>query len=268
MAETPQKEMGFFDHLGELRWRMVKCFIAMLIFAIIIFIYETELVEAIFIGMSKPDFITYDFLCRLSQAMGMEESLCASEIKLQLIETKMGGQFTTSIYLAVIGGIVIAFPYIFYQLWSFVKPGLKKNEIKGTSGIVFYASLLFALGIAFGYWIVSPLCVQFFGTYSISEDIVKTPIFSEYISLIATTTFWTGILFQLPMVIYILSRLGLIGPEFLRTYRKHAVVVVLILAAIITPPDFISQIIVAVPILLLYEIGIFVSASVAKKSAV
>lgn len=242
--------------------------IAILALATVIFIYETEIVETLFIGMAKPDFITYDFLCRLSQATGMEESLCASEIKLQLIDTKMSGQFTSSLYIAIIGGIIVAFPYIFYQIWSFVKPGLKRNEIHGSKGIVFYASLLFALGILFGYYIVSPLCVQFFGTYSISDDILKMPIFSEYINMITTTTFWTGILFELPMVIFILSKIGLIGPEFLRTYRKHAVVVVLILAAIITPPDFISQIIVAVPILLLYEISIFVSASVVKKAKV
>ena len=163
------------------------------------------------------------------------------------------------------GGFVVTFPFIFHQLWSFVKPGLKLNEITATKGIVFYVSLLFFSGIIFGYFVVAPLSVQFFGSYQISKEIENNFTVSSYMGNIFSTIFYSGLLFLLPMVSYLLTRIGLITPDFLRKYRKHAIVVVLILAAIITPPDVVSQIIVSIPIIILYEIGIIVSARLAKK---
>jgi sec-independent protein translocase protein TatC len=151
------------------------------------------------------------------------------------------------------------------QIWGFIKPGLKGNEIKATSGVVFWASFLFLIGISFGYFIIAPLTVQFFGNYTMSEDILNQPTISDYIGIITSTTFWTGLLFLLPVVISILTKIGIVGPEFLRKYRKHAIVIVLIAAAIITPPDIFSQIIVAIPILILYEISIFVSARIERR---
>jgi sec-independent protein translocase protein TatC len=191
--------------------------------------------------------------------------ICIEEIPLKMQSMTMGGQFSYALMMSFMGGFVIAFPYFFYQLWSFVKPGLKLNEINATKGIVFYVSLLFFSGIIFGYFIVAPLSVQFFGSYQISKEIQNNFTVSSYMGTIFSTIFYTGLLFLLPIVSYLLTRIGLITPDFLRKYRKHAIVAVLILAAIITPPDVVSQIIVSIPIVILYEIGILVSARAAKK---
>jgi sec-independent protein translocase protein TatC len=259
------KEMSFIDHLDELRWRLVKSAACIIVLAVIMFIYTETIIENIYINMSETDFITYRYLCTAGKYLGIDDILCASKINLELQSIKMTGQFGTNIYFAIIAGIVMSFPFILFQLWSFVKPGLKANEIQATKGIVFYASVLFFTGIFFGYFLISPLCVQFFGNYTMSDKIKNIFTISDYISVITTTTFYTGLLFELPVIIYILTKLGIVGPDFLRRYRKHAVVVVLILAAIITPPDFFSQILVAIPILLLYEISIMVSSRAEKK---
>jgi sec-independent protein translocase protein TatC len=177
----------------------------------------------------------------------------------------MSGQFSYALMMSILGGIVLSFPFIFYQIWAFVKPGLKQNEKSVAKGIVFYVTILFFTGILFGYFIVAPLTVQFFGAYQISKDIQNIFTISSYLSTILSTVFYTGLLFLLPVVAYIFTRLGVITPVFLKKYRKHAIVGVLILAAAITPPDVISQIIVAIPIVLLYEIGIIVSLRVHNK---
>lgn len=258
-SKTDKKEMSFFGHLEELRWRLVKMAAAIMLVAIVLFFYTEWIIDTVYISMSKTDFITYRWFCAAGHFFGVQDILCAKEIKLQLQSIKMTGQFSTNIYFAFVGGIVVSFPYLVAQIWGFVKPGLKKMEINATKGLVFWASFLFLIGVSFGYFIIAPLTVQFFGNYSMSESIQNIPTIGDYIGIITSTTFWTGLLFELPVVIYVLTRLGVVGPDFLRTYRKHAIVVVLILAAIITPPDFFSQIVVAIPILILYEISIFVS---------
>jgi len=163
------------------------------------------------------------------------------------------------------GGIVVAFPFIFYQFWSFLKPGLKKTEIKVTRGVVFFASILFFTGIAFGYFLISPLCVQFFGGYKLTAEIQNNFTISSYMSMITTSTFFSGLFFELPIIIFALSKLGIVSTALLKKYRKHALVFILILSAVITPPDVISQILVSIPILFLYELGIIVAKSVEKK---
>jgi sec-independent protein translocase protein TatC len=260
-----KKEMSFFGHLEEMRWRLVRIAAAIVIVGIALFIFTEPIIETVYISMSKPDFITYQWFCEMGKMLDMEKDLCVSEIKLQLQSVKMTGQFSTNLYFCLIGAIVITFPFMAGQIWGFIKPGLKGNEIKATSGVVFWASLLFLLGISFGYFIIAPLTVQFFGNYTMSEDILNQPTISDYIGIITSTTFWTGLLFLLPVVISILTKIGIVGPEFLRKYRKHAIVVVLIAAAIITPPDIFSQILVSIPILILYEISIFVSARIERR---
>jgi sec-independent protein translocase protein TatC len=193
--------------------------------------------------------------------------VCIEEIPIKMQSMTMGGQFSYALMMSFMGGIVISFPYLFYQLWSFVKPGLKLNEINATKGIVFYVSVLFFLGIIFGYFVVAPISVQFFGSYQISKQIENNFTISSYMSTVISTIFYSGLLFLLPVVSYILTRIGIITPAFLRKFRKHSIVAVLILAAIITPPDVISQIIVSIPIFILYEVGILVSARAAKKMA-
>jgi sec-independent protein translocase protein TatC len=256
--------MSFLGHLEELRWRLVRMAAAIILAAIFIFIYTTELVEHVFLNMTTPDFITFRAMCKLSMMLGMEQGLCVGEIPVTYQSTDPAGQMNVNIYFAFIGGIIVVFPYIFYQVWSFIKPALKDKEKKAARGIIFYTSILFFLGILFGYFVVTPMSVQFFGQYQLSPKVQNEWDISTYMTFITTTTFYTGLLFELPVIVYIFSRLGLMTPEFMRKYRKHAIVVILILAAIITPPDVTSQILVSLPVVLLYEASIRISARVKK----
>ena len=208
--------------------------------------------------MKDPSFITYRLFCQYF-------NICIEEIPLKMQSTTMAGQFSYGLMMSVMGGVVVSFPYVFHQLWSFIKPGLKQNEKSAVKGLVFYVSILFFLGILFGYFIVAPLCVQFFGTYQISKNIENIFTISSYMSTIISTVFYSGLLFLLPVIAFILGKMGVVTADFLRKYRKHSIVGVLIIAAVITPPDLISQIIVAIPIVLLYEISIIVVARLPQK---
>lgn len=257
MSKTDQ--MSFIEHLEELRWRLVKSAIAILVVAITLWFLKEWIMQHIFLSMRHSDFITFELMC---QYFGV----CVDDIKLDVQSTEMMGQFSFALMMCILGGFVGAFPYIFYQLWSFVRPGLKMNELKIAKGIVFYVSILFFTGIGFGYFIVAPLCVQFFGNFQITEEIVNDFKINSYMSTILSTVFYSGLLFLLPVVSYLLTKIGIITSSFLKKYRKHSIVGILILAAIITPPDLISQVIVGIPILLLYEVGILVSRRVEKKA--
>tara|TARA_B110000879_G_C11066196_1_gene468750 strand:- start:158 stop:763 length:606 start_codon:yes stop_codon:yes gene_type:complete len=193
-------------------------------------------------------------------------NICVESIAIDNQSIEMTGQFSYSLMMSIMGGFVLAFPFIFFQIWSFVKPGLKQNEKGIAGGIVIYVSILFFLGITFGYFIVAPLCVQFFGNYVISDVIKNNFTISSYLGLVLSTIFYTGLLFLLPVVSYLFTKLGVVSSDFLKKYRKHAIIGILILSALITPPDLISQVIVGIPIVLLYEVGIFVSKRVEKKS--
>jgi sec-independent protein translocase protein TatC len=250
--------MPFLEHLEELRWRLVRCAIAILIVSAIIWFYQEWIIDTLFLSMKDPSFITYRLFCQYF-------NICIEEIPLKMQSTTMAGQFSYGLMMSVMGGVVVSFPYVFYQLWSFIKPGLKQNEKSAVKGLVFYVSILFFLGILFGYFIVAPLCVQFFGTYQISKNIENIFTISSYMSTIISTVFYSGLLFLLPVIAFILGKMGVVTAEFLRKYRKHSIVGVLIIAAVITPPDLISQIIVAIPIVLLYEISIIVVARLPQK---
>lgn len=252
-----EKNMSFLDHLEELRWRLVKISIAILVVAVVLFFYQEWIMNTLFLSMRDPNFITFRLMCEWF-------GICIEEIPVSFQSTSMSGQFSYAMMMSIMGGIVLSFPFIFYQIWGFVKPGLKQNEKSVVSGLVFYVSILFFLGILFGYFIVAPLCVQFFGSYQISRDIENIFTVSSYLSTILSTVFYSGLLFLLPVVSYIFTRLGVLSSLFFKKYRKHAIVGILILAALITPPDLISQVIVAIPIILLYEIGIIVSVRVEK----
>jgi sec-independent protein translocase protein TatC len=249
------KNMSFLGHLEELRWRLVKISASILVVAIVLFYFQEWIMNFFFLSMAKPNFITFDLMCSWF-------GICLNEIPLSVQSTTMSGQFSYALMMSIMGGIVLSFPFIFYQIWAFVKPGLKSKEKETVKGIVFYVSILFFLGILFGYFIVAPLTVQFFGAYQISSEVKNDFTLNSYLSTILSTIFYSGLLFLLPVVVYIFSKLGIITPSFLKKYRKHAIVGVLILAAAITPPDVISQIIVAVPIIFLYEVGILVSKRV------
>jgi sec-independent protein translocase protein TatC len=180
----------------------------------------------------------------------------------------VSGQFNYAMMMSIMGGLIVSSPFIFYQLWAFVKPGLKKNEISATKGMVFYISLCFLTGVLFGYFVVAPLTVQFFGSFQISQEIENNFTVGSYVGTIISTVFYSGLLFLLPIISYILTKIGLIGPDFLKKYRRHAIVVILIISAVITPPDMLSQIIVSIPIIGLYEIGIVVSKRALKNKSI
>lgn len=258
MAEQEQDNMSFLGHLEELRWRLVKSVIAVLIFAVVIFIYTEWITTNIFLELANPEFPIFKFFC---WAVG----LCATEIEIKWQSVEMMGQFGTNLMMAIVGGIVLAFPWIFYQIWSFIKPGLKPKEIKSVRGIVFFVSVLFFLGIAFGYYVIAPLTVQFFGNWQMAGDIKNIITINSYLKTIVSTVFFTGLLFLLPVVIMIFSRLGIITSAWLKKYRKHSFVAVLIVAAIITPPDLFTQVVVSIPIVLLYEFGIQIAKRIEKK---
>jgi sec-independent protein translocase protein TatC len=252
-----EKHMSFLEHLEELRWRLVRAAIAVLVISSVLFIYQEWIMDNLFLSMKKPDFISFRLMCEWF-------GVCIDEIPVKMQSMTVGGQFSYGLMMSIMGGIVLSFPFLFYQIWSFVRPGLRQNEQKVVKGLTFYVSGLFFLGIGFGYFLIAPLAIQFFGTYQISSQIENNFTVNSYMSTILSTVFYSGLLFLLPIVAYIFTRLGVITPAFLRKYRKHAIVGVLILAAVITPPDLISQVIVAIPITLLYEVGIFVSARVEK----
>ncbi len=257
--ENQESTMSFMQHLEELRSRIVRSLAVVLILAIVIWSFQDWIMRNIFLSMSKPDFFTFHFFCKYLHFM------CVEEIPVNFQSTTMGGQFSYALWMSFLGGLVVGFPFVFYQLWSFVKPGLRLKEKKMVKGIVFYVSLLFFLGILFGYFIVAPMSVQFFGTYQITGEIQNIFTISSYMSTVLSTVFYSGLFFLLPVLAYVLGKIGIISSGFLKKYRKHSIVVVLILSAIITPPDMISQVIVSLPILLLYEIGIWVIKGVERK---
>ena len=239
------ENMSFLQHLEELRWRLVKSAVAVVLVASVIWYFQETIMVNLFLSMKEKDFITFRLFCKYF-------GVCVADIPVKMQSMTVSGQFSYALMMSFMGGLVLAFPFIFYQLWSFVKPGLKLKEKKMASGLVFYVSLLFFLGILFGYFLVAPLSVQFFGSYQISNQIENNFTISSYMSMILSTVFYSGLFFLLPIVSYLLAKLEIIDPEFLKKYRRHAIVVILILAAVITPPDIISQIIVSIPIIGLY----------------
>ena len=260
---SDSKNMSFLQHLEELRWILVRSAIAVLFFAIIIWYFQEEIMVNVFLSMKDKDFITFRLFC---DYLGV----CIEEIPVKMQSMTVSGQFTYALMMSFLGGLVVSFPYVFYQIWSFVKPGLKFKEKKIAKGLVFYVSLLFFMGILFGYFFVAPLSIQFFWSYQISDQIENNFTIGSYMSTILSTVFYSGLFFLLPIISYLLTKIGLIDVAFLVKYRKHAIVVILILASIITPPDIASQIIVSIPIVVLYEIGILVSKRaerLAKKAA-
>jgi sec-independent protein translocase protein TatC len=211
----------------------------------------------VFLVLKEKEFITFKLLCAYF-------GVCVSDTTVKMQSMTVSGQFNYAMMMSIMGGLIITAPYIFYQIWSFIKPGLKKNELRAAKGLVFYVSLCFFLGVLFGYFVVAPLTVQFFGSFQISPEIENNFTVGSYMGTVISTVFYTGILFLLPIVSFILTKIGLIGPEFLKKYRRHAIVVILIISAVITPPDMLSQIIVSIPIIVLYEIGIVVSTRTSK----
>ncbi|TDQ25519.1 twin-arginine translocase subunit TatC [Tenacibaculum caenipelagi] len=260
-----EKEMSFLDHLEELRWHLVRSFAAIFIVAIVIFANINFVFNEILLAHLKPDFATYKFFCKTFSAIGIDSNFCNITFKQTLQALNPTQQLMTGIWSSLILGFVVAFPYILWEFWRFIAPGLHESEKRNSKGFIFTSSFLFFLGILFSYYVILPMSVYFFYNFEISDAIENNFKLEAYISLITNTLLGVAIFFELPVVIYFLSKIGLISPEFLRKYRKHALVLVLVLSAIITPPDVASQVIVSVPIMILYEMSIYVSKFVIKK---
>ena len=259
--------MSFLDHLEELRGHLIKSTLAILAFATIAFLCKEIVFDVLLFGPKNIDFLTYRGLCNLSKALGMDQSLCITEMPFEIQSRTMAGQFSAHIWVSITFGFIIAFPYIIYQFWKFVSPGLHSNERKTSRGFIFIASFLFFLGVLFGYYIICPLSINFLGSYRVAESIHNDFDLDSYIALVRASTLASGLIFELPIIIYFLTKIGLVTPEFLKKNRKVALVIVLIVSAVITPPDLASQVIVAIPVLVLYEVSIVISKRVLKKQA-
>ncbi len=267
-SNDTKTQLSFVQHLEVLRWHLVKCVLSIIILAIVLFCLNDLLFDTIIFGPLNQNFFTYKMFCKLGQFVGAGNDLCIN-IKVQHLQTLSASeQFFTHMWIAILGGLILSIPYILFQLWQFIKPALKQAERKGAVLFVFTSSTLFMIGILFGYFLLFPMSYSFLINYQLSSSgIVQTNnTLSDYISLISTMTFVSGLIFELPIVVYFLSKLSILSPFIMRKYRKYAVVIILIVSAIITPsPDVTSQLIVAIPIYILYEVSIFISSYVHHK---
>jgi sec-independent protein translocase protein TatC len=260
-----EKEMSFFDHVDELRGHIMKSVIAIFVCAVVVFFNKYLLFDVILFGPMHTDFWTYEIMCRLSNRFIGNDMYCVKEIGFVLSNIDITGQFTQHLFISFIGGIILAFPFVLWQLWRFIKPALNEKEISYAKGLVFFSSMLFFMGIAFGYFILSPLSIQFLGSYQVSTLVSNEINLESYVSFISTLTFATGIIFEMPILVYFLAKIGIIGSRLMRKYRRYAIVVILIIAGILTPsPDMASQIMMAIPLYGLYELSILVASRVEK----
>jgi len=263
-GKNGEKEMSFLQHLEELRWHIIRSILAVVVFMIIAFIFKNYLFGTIILGPKNPEFITNRLLCQLGEYL-KTPALCINTKPLNLISIKMSGQITTHITAAMVAGLILAFPVILWEFWQFFKPALKPSEARYARGAVLAASGLFFIGVLFGYFMLAPLSIHFLSSYEIDPQVVNQINVRSYIGTLTSICLATGIIFELPIVTFFLTKIGILTPKFMRTYRKHAIVLIFIIAAIITPPDVFSQTLVAIPLLLLYEISIFISARVMKQ---
>ena len=264
-AEQPKDEMSFLDHLEELRWHLIRSVLAILIIASVAFIFKDFIFDVLLFGPKQKDFITYRWFCSISQTLGQGNSFCIEKLPFRIQSRTMAGQFSAHLWTSILAGFIVSFPYIIFEFWRFISPGLYEKERKNAKGFIFIASILFFIGVLFGYYIVTPLSINFLGNYSVSSEIFNDFDLSSYIGLLRMSVLASGIIFELPIIVYFLTKIGIVTPAFLRKNRKISLVVVLSLSAIITPPDITSQIIVSIPILILYEVSILISRIVTKK---
>ena len=257
--------MSFLDHLEELRWHLVRSTLAIFVVAVVVFIFSETIYNDFLLAHLEGDFPTYQWLCNLSQLFGFESDFCNVSFTTNLQSLSPTGQLMNLVWTSLILGLIVAFPYILWEIWRFISPGLHKKERKKSRTFIFYASVLFFIGVLFSYYIIAPLSVSFFYNFKITDVIENKFDFTTHINLITNTLLGVSLMFELPVVIFFLTKMGLVTPEFLKRYRKVALVLVLVLSAIITPPDIASQVIVTIPIMVLYEISIFISKRVIKK---
>lgn len=259
-----EKEMSFLEHLEELRWHIIRSILAIVFFMIIAFIFKSFIFDEIILAPKNPSFFTNRLLCHLGEVLH-SSALCINSKPLNLINIAMSGQLMTHFAVAMVAGLILAFPVILWEFWQFFKPALKPNEARYARGTVFAASMLFFTGVIFGYYMLAPLSLHFLSTYEVSPEVTNQINIRSYISTLTSVCLATGLVFELPILAFFATKIGLITPSFLRKYRRHSIVIIFIIAAIITPPDVFSQTLVAIPLLILYEVSIFISAWVMRQ---
>lgn len=266
IGEHTEKEMSFLDHLEELRWHVVRSMVVIMIFAVAAFVSKSFVFDTLILGPAKPEFWTFRILCKLGILIN-SPALCIEDIPFLIQSRTMTGQFTMHLMSSFAIGIILAFPYIFWELWKFIGPGLHSTERKVSKGAVFFVTVLFSIGVSFGYFIMTPLAVNFLTNYQVSAMVMNEFDITSYVSTVTTLVLGSGLLFQLPMVVYFLSKVGVVTPALMKHYRKHAIVIILFLGAILTPPDPMSQVLIAFPLFGLYQFSILISASIWRRKA-
>jgi len=268
MAQDQIKDetnMSFLDHLDDLRKHLMRALIYVFAATVLCFVFAQEMVDLIIFAPSKDSFPTIKALCSLGHYIYDDNRLCLGTIPLNMQNIDVAGQFMYSFRIAFIGGVILAFPLIINQLWKFVKPALSPKEVRKTRSMTFYTTILFLVGVLFGYYMLSPISLNFFGSYKLSAEIENKFAFQSVINLVTTLCLATGLIFQLPLLMYFVARIGLLSSAFLKTNRRYAVVIMVILAAIVTPPDVLSQMILVFPLLALYELGVILVKRVEKQ---
>ncbi|MFL5765329.1 MAG: twin-arginine translocase subunit TatC [Bacteroidia bacterium] len=259
-------EMSFWGHIDALRGHLWRASIVVVILASVLFCYPEFLFDKVIFGPLKDDFITYRAFCKLSHMLNLGDDLCFGHYTFKLQSLGISDQFTSQLWIACVAGLIVGSPYVLWELWRFIRPALKEKERKGSVWFILSATFLFAVGVCFSYYVIAPLMINFLGNYKVSEMVENNFTMDSYISTVSTLTLATGLIFELPVLVYFLTRFGILTPQFMRKYRKHAVVVILIVAGVITPsPDVTSQLLVAFPLYFLYEASIFVSHYVVRK---
>jgi len=265
MKNKNNKELSFLQHLEVLRWHLIRSAAAILIFSIVAFIFKDFIFDSVILAPKNSTFFTNRMFCYAGKYFGLKD-MCINDSPLNIININMSGQFSTHVTISIMAGFIAAFPYVFWEFWRFILPALNKKERTNSRGTVFFASILFTLGSMFGYFLIMPLSVEFFGNYAVSKDVVNNINLDSYIDTFTSAVLASGIVFELPIFIFFLTKIGLITPAFLKKYRKHALILILFIAAVITPPDVFSQILVSIPLYSLYEISILVSKRIVKKN--
>ncbi|WP_424962505.1 twin-arginine translocase subunit TatC [Ekhidna sp.] len=261
-----EKEMSFLDHLEELRWHIIRSLIAIVVIAIAAFAMKDFVIGTVILGPSRTDFWTYQKLCQLADLIGTP-ALCIDSLTFELVSRKLSSQFMTHVSVSFVVGLVLGFPYLFWEIWRFIKPGLRPQERKASRGATFSVSILFMMGVLFGYFLIAPISVRFFSTYQVDPSLQNLFDLSSYINTVTLIVFGCGILFQLPVIVYFLTKAGIVSSALMKAYRKHSIIVILILGAIVTPPDPFSQILIALPLMMLYQFSIVIAKRIEKREA-
>lgn len=261
---SAKKEMSFLDHLEELRWRIVRSISAIFVFFAASFAFKDFVFNTVLFGPTRTDFWTYKILCQLAEKYNLSKAVCIDKITYEIVNLEMAGQFMVHLKASMALGLIFAFPYLILEIWFFIKPGMYDKEVKASRFAILSSAVLFFVGVAFGYFVLSPFSINFFANYSVSETVQNTFSLSNYIAFVSMFSLLSGLMFQLPVVVYFLAKIGMVSASLMRTYRKHSFIGIIVIAAVITPADPGTMIVVAIPLYILYELSIFIAQATYK----